>query len=317
MMKKIALILCFSLLALAAQAETLVSLRASAEVRGQAIRLSDVFDGISKEQDRDIALAPEPGKSVTYNAAVLTQLAQEHRLIWKPQGLTDCAILTRASVEITDSMIREKILSRLKETEGKVTDSSEILFDTRRVSFYLPAEQGPSFDLGAFSYDSQNRRFQTEIVAQSGTTPLRFALTGRVNIRREVPVLAQRLQARTVITNNDLVWEIVDENRLPRDAVTDRAQIVGMELRNDTGESTVLRMRDLLPPRLVLRGGLVTIKIDTPLMQITARGRAAEDGAKGDVVHVTNLQSKRTIEAVVEADGVVRVELTRKVAQAQ
>jgi len=315
MRKNIILFLFFAVLwgACPAAADTLVALRPASEVRTAAIRLSDVFDGVPEAQDCDIALAPEPGKSVTYNLNVLTQLTQQYHLLWAPKSMTDASVLTRASTEITQEMVREKVLAKIKALDPQLGRMTELVFDNHHIGLTLPSEQKPDFELTKFNYNAQTRRFQTEIVVPSnGPVPLAQTVTGRLLVRREVPVLLKRLPAQTVIGPRDLTWQTVEEDRMPRDVLDDAAQIIGKELRADAQEGDMLRGRDLLPPRLVLRGSLVTIKIETPLMRITARGKALEDGAKGDVVRIANMQSKRVIEGTVEEAGVVRIDLNKK-----
>ena len=68
-----------------------------------------------------------------------------------------------------------------------------------------------------------------------------------------------------------------------------------------------VRMNELQRPIMVQRNSLVTISLRTPYMSLTTQGRAIEDGGKGDVIHVTNLQSKRTFEAVVDGPNSVVV----------
>lgn len=300
-----------------ALADALVSLRPMSEIKGAAIRLGDVFDGVPKEVDVDIAIAPEPGKSVTYNAQVLIQLAQQYHLIWRPQSASDAAVLTRAYTEVSADKIREAIERKIKDEYAKKADSIEVQFDNRQVGFFLPADQESSFEVVSFSYDARNRRFHADIAAPAGSSFVKQRLTGRVSVKKEIPVLARRVTGQTVLGAGDLTWRAEAEERLPRDVLTDAAQIVGLELRTDGNEGDMLRMRDLLPPRLVTRGSLVTLKVETPLMQITVRGRSLGDGAKGDVVRVTNMQSKRVVEGVVEADGIVRVDLTQKIASVE
>ncbi len=312
-MKKTLLVLFLLLAGTDCRAEALVSLRRAADVQGPSIRLSDVFEGVPAAMDRDVALAPEPGRSVTYNAQVLTRLAEQNHLIWRAQSATDSAVLTRASTLITPEMLKEKIAAKIKEDDPGLQGALEIVLEGKNVGLFLPAQEKPEFALEAFQYTPQSRRFQTEVVAGAA----RQNLTGRVIVRREVPVLARPLERRSVVGEGDLTWRTMEEDRLPQGVLTDASQIVGREMKTDQSAGEMLRARDLLPPRLVTRGSLVTIKIETPLMRITAQGKSLADGAKGDTVRVTNVQSKRVIEGVVEADGVVRVETApRKIAAA-
>ena len=69
----------------------------------------------------------------------------------------------------------------------------------------------------------------------------------------------------------------------------------------------MLRNGDLQRPEIVARGDIVTIVYEIPGMALSLRGRANEAGAQGDVVSVTNPQSKRTLQATVVAPGKVAV----------
>ena len=55
-------------------------------------------------------------------------------------------------------------------------------------------------------------------------------------------------------------------------------------------------------------GDLVTIVYEAPGLLITLRGKANEAGAMGDVVSVTNPQSKRVLQAKVTGPGRVSVQ---------
>ncbi len=47
------------------------------------------------------------------------------------------------------------------------------------------------------------------------------------------------------------------------------------------------------------RGDLVTVVLETPSLQLTAQGKALEDGAKNALVRVENTKSNRVIDAAV------------------
>ena len=97
---------------------------------------------------------------------------------------------------------------------------------------------------------------------------------------------------------------------------TSAEALVNHELKHDVEAGQPVRERDVMPPRYVVRGSLVMMKIETPIMTVTAQGRALQDGKLGDTVRVINTQSNRTIEGVVESDGVVRIQSTRIIASA-
>lgn len=300
-------------IALAAPADAAVIMRGKADVKGGVVRLSDVFDGLPGGADHDIARAPAPGKSIIYNVNVLVNLARQYALEWQPQSLADQLVVTRASIRITTEDIRRDVVEKIRATgAGGAVD---VAFDNRALEIDLPADRPANFMLNNFEYDSTNRRFRADLAADGGEGQISLPVTGRVILRREVPVLAKRLEAGTVIAAADLEWRTVEDDR-SADVVTSAAPLIGRELRNAVDEGVPLRARDVRPPRLVTRGSLVTLKIQTPFMLVTAQGKSLQDGTLGDTVRVTNTQSNRMVEGVVESDGSVRIPIAQHLAAA-
>jgi flagella basal body P-ring formation protein FlgA len=60
---------------------------------------------------------------------------------------------------------------------------------------------------------------------------------------------------------------------------------------------------------LVHKGDLVTIVLETPSLQLTAQGKALDDGARGALVRIENTKSSRIVDASVTAAGTVAVVL--------
>jgi flagella basal body P-ring formation protein FlgA len=296
-------------------AEGIVVPKPLSEINGPSIRLSDVFTGVPDNVDRPIATAPAAGKSVTYNLKILTALAEKYHLDWRPSSLADRVVLTRAFTPITKDMIETAVLDKVKEAgvKGKI----DVLLDNRAIDVKLPANRDPKFALNDFDYDPINKRFRSKLFAETGEKPIALPVTGRVVVKIDVPVLTRRLESGTTIGKADIDWITVTDDRLTPGTITDPAQLVGREVRNGTGEGQPLHSRDVIPPRLVTRGAIIIIKIQTPHLLITTQGRAMQDGAAGDVVRVTNTQSKRVIEGTVDGAGVVRVHTVQRLALAQ
>lgn len=309
------LIAAFFLVSGNAQANTAVALRSSTEINRSSIRLSDVFMGVPEEIDRVIATAPAPGKSVAYNVKILNQLADQYRLDWQPESLADRAVLTRAATYISTDMIRAAVADKL--AASKIKGKTEVAFDNRAITVALPADRSPNFTLINFNYDEQYKRFRAEIQAETGAAPIIVPVTGRVSIKRGVPVLARRLERGTTVGEADVQWLTVPEEHISSDVLTDARDLVGRELRHDMAEDQLIRARDVMQPRLVTRGSLVIMKVETSTMLMTAQGRAMQDGASGDVIRLTNTQSNRVVEGVVVGAGVVRIPTAQKLALAQ
>lgn len=72
-------------------------------------------------------------------------------------------------------------------------------------------------------------------------------------------------------------------------------------------EGSAVRATDLLTPQMVKRGDTVIIAVRAGPLSITTSGRALSGGATGDMVRVLNIETNRTLNAVVEDTGHVRV----------
>lgn len=296
-------------------ADTPVALHGDGEVQGPTVKLSDLFSGVPAVIDRDIAQAPLPGKTATYDAPVLEKLAEKYRLDWHAAAVTDHVTISTAATRITADDLRAAIIHKIE--ESGVHGDIEAMLDNRAVEINLPGKQSADFAFNNFDYDPLSKRFRCEVVAGSGASAVSLPLAGRVTIKHHVPTLAHRLDAGSIIVLTDIDWMTVPDERIGANVITSADQLIGHELRHAVNENDVIHTNDVMPARLVTRGSLVTLKIQTPFMQLTAQGRALQDGAEGEVVRVNNTQSNRMVEGVVTGPGEVSIHVGQKVALAQ
>jgi flagella basal body P-ring formation protein FlgA len=300
-------------------ADTPVTLRGETELRKSTVKLSDVFEGVPADIDRDIAQAPAPGKQVTYDVTVLKRIADKYRLGWEPQNASDHITFSSASTRITADTIREAVIKKVNEG-GLVSKGGEadVSFDNHALQIDLPADRSADFVLNNFEYDPTSKHFHADLVANGAGGPFSVPVMGRVAFKRHVPVLVRRLEGGTTIGANDIDWAYVPEDRVNMTVATEASQLIGHELRRDTDEGELIHTNDVMPPRLVTRGGLITMKIETALMLVTVQGKSLQDGAQGDVVRVLNTQSNRMLEGIVSGPGTVTINSAiQKMAAAQ
>jgi len=108
-----------------------------------------------------------------------------------------------------------------------------------------------------------------------------------------------------VITERDIKWMKVRQNRLPRGVIVDINELIGKSPKRWLRMGIPVRAANVQPPILVPKGSLVTIYLKVPRMMLTAQGKALENGSDGDVIRINNTQSNRVIEA--EVTGVAKV----------
>jgi flagella basal body P-ring formation protein FlgA len=85
------------------------------------------------------------------------------------------------------------------------------------------------------------------------------------------------------------------------------ASVVGMAATRQLAEGSIVRRSDIARPQLVKRGEPVTIRWQRGALTITAQGRALAGGGAGDAVRVVAGATNRTLDAVVEGSGDVRL----------
>jgi flagella basal body P-ring formation protein FlgA len=291
-----------------------VVMKGEVQIGRPIVRLSDVFSGLPDGVDCDIASAPQPGRSITYNLNTLSYLAKQYHLDWKPVSATDHMIITTASTHIAADDISKVIVEKLKDQDVK--GIIDVSFDNHTMEVNLPADRSSNFTLNNFEYDALDKRFRADFVADGDSGPITFPIIGRITIKHSVPVLSRRLEGGTIIGASDIDWIEVPDERLTNGVVANADQLIGYELRRDTEGGQLLHDHDVTQPRLVVRGTMVTMKIETPLMIVTAQGRALQDGAMGDVVRINNVDSNRMIEGTVSGPGLVTIKGPQKFAAA-
>jgi flagella basal body P-ring formation protein FlgA len=288
---------------LSAAAEA-AGLRTITTVEDNVVRLGDLFDDLPSGADIAVAYAPAPGRRLTFDAATLMQLANTYRIAWRPQSRFDRVIVERAGRVVQKS----EILSRLSEAlqgEG-MKRGMEIEIYGRNTEMSVPLDAASSVEVRSLSYDAQSGRF-TAVIAAGGEGGYRLPVSGRVHETSPVPVLRRAMGPGEVIRKDDIEIVRTREDRIARDIVTDPARLIGTTPRQRLRAGEPVRDSDTRPPVLVARNSTVTIVLQSGALMLTAQGKAVEEGAKGDTIRVTNLQSKKTIEAVVAGPDYVTV----------
>ncbi len=132
-----------------------------------------------------------------------------------------------------------------------------------------------------------------------------------INIIRytEVLVVRQNLPRGSVLQNNHIESRKLDISRLANGYFTDKSEVRGKILKRSLRRGDILTNGMLDVRKLVKRGDIVTIMASSHTLAIRVKGTALMDGRKGEVIRVKNQSSKREIQAVVVATGMVRVSM--------
>lgn len=121
----------------------------------------------------------------------------------------------------------------------------------------------------------------------------------------DTPVLARTVEKGEILAAADFSSE-------PRPAASARgatspAEASGQEVTRRLNAGSQVRASDLITPRVIRRGEGVTIALISGGLSITSSGRALNSAAAGEPVRVLNLGTNRTLDAVAEKAGHVRI----------
>lgn len=293
----------------AGEAKIFVALTPNVTVNDGLVRLGDIFHGAGERADQVVAYAPRPGGRSVFDARWLLRVARAYKLDWRPSSNAERVVIERASQIVTKGDVEELLQQRLIEDGGD--PSSRALVSNRALRLYLPINgfngDTPILSVEQMAIDPNNGRF-TAVLSWGNGADERMRLAGRVVRMTQVPVLSDRIMRGAIIAAADIEWKSLPEARLPRAAITDVEMIVGMAAKRSLQAGKPITASDVRRPLLVNRGETVTMVLYTPSMQLTAKGRALQQGSRGDTIRISNLQTSTVVDAIVTGPGRARVE---------
>lgn len=279
-----------------------VVLRENLVIADAQITLGDLFDNAGDAAGVPIARAPAPGTRGSLDIVYVRHIAAEHGLDWANAAGLRRVTLTRASRVIEQSEIADIIAGELFMTEGR---PHEVRLSTAGGALHAPIDSIGGLQIQALNYDPRSGLVAVEVLPYAGANPVR--LSGRAYATTEVPVLAHPVAAGEEIDSGDITWMSVRADRVRPDAILDPDQLVGMEARRALRPNETLRGYDFQAPVVIARGEIVALTFEAPGLQLAVRARALEDASDGELARFVNLQSNRTIEALVDGPGRARV----------
>lgn len=156
--------------------------------------------------------------------------------------------------------------------------------------------------LQEFWMDQRTGQFIANLVTDLGDVE---RISGAAILTVAVPVPTRRLLPDEIISSHDIALVEMPWERLGVFALSDPAQVVGMQVRRMLVAGRPVPRQSVIPPNVIVRGDKVTIELNSGGLQLVATGRATTDGHLGQEVRVVNLSSNKIINAIARGNGVV------------
>ena len=149
---------------------------------------------------------------------------------------------------------------------------------------------------------------QVEIFAD-GKAFARTTVSGKFYVLGDIYVPARPIDKGEVIVPDMLKIISVRMNRVKPMFVTEKSKLINKEAKRHLKEGKMISDRDIGPKILIKKNDLITLVYKTDNMQITVRGQARQDGAKGDKIEVENTKSKKILIGIVEDADTVNIDV--------
>lgn len=282
-------------------------LRQRAEVDSAIVTLGDLFDGAGDLAGRAVFRAPDLGVTGALPAADAIRAAAAAGLSVDRLPVFTSVTVVRRSVTVDATTIKTLVTGAATTRMGVAADNIEVVFDGTIAPVAAAATAATPATLSDFVLQPESGRFNATVAIDVGGENRTVSVAGRAVETMAVPVLNRPIDRRDVVHASDISIVHIDKRRVPGSAVIDTSDLVDMAAKRPLRAGEIIATADIEPPRIILRGDLVTLQYSRPGLTLSARGRAMGDGAKGDLVSVLNEQSKRTIQGIVTSAGVVEV----------
>lgn len=269
------------------------------------LRLSDIFTNLDPRKDQAIGPAPRPGQDMTLNARTLMKLAVAYNVKWSPSSTEDRVIIRREGEVIP----AEKIETHIHETLVKqgAPDPFSLSFENSPTSFYL--QKGEKTDLSTqnITFNPVTNTFSLSIHPVDLPTAVQ-TLRGRIDPLVNIPVAARTVEKGSIIHDGDIETMLIKASMAKGDIALSRPTIVGQVARRNILSGKPFKVSDLDSPISVTRGDKVLLIYKTGILELSAQGRALQDGRIGERVNVINTASNKSLQGTVISSGQIMID---------
>lgn len=291
-----------------AQAQNTPVLREQIKVYDDLVTLGDLFENAGEASSAPVFRAPERGTKGVVAAKRVAASAHRHGLKWlNPGGLRDVTV-QRPGRQITLDDVRDLIGKRA----GGSDEPWTVNFSRGAKSFHIDPRIKAPLTVKHMDLQSRSGKFRVVISVDSPEHPIQDrTFTGKAYASVEAIVPARTIQRGATIVEDDLKIVRMPKSRVANAAIEDMETAIGMAAKKRLVMGRPVRQTDIEHPKLVKRGGLITIEYRVPGMVLKSKGKALADGSKGQMVSILNLRSKRTMEGYVTGTGQVSVSMQK------
>jgi len=296
-------------------AKATIYLKSFARVRGEYIKLGEIAniegeEELTKKLEQiEVTSSPLPGRSRTLNRGYIMVRLYQNNI-----SRNEISFKGAKEVKVTSSfnlIEKERLLKIAKELVIPFFKGKEVKIeiDKQRFSSSLKVPPGklrleggtPSFTYLHNFCIIPVRVYINDKLYQTISLPL------KIKVFEEVLVTQKRLLAGHILTQEDLRKEKRQISNSLEDVATNLKEALGKRVIRAIPAHTPLLKKILRPPLLVRQGDLVRLIGKGLGIEVITQGRALEEGGKGEIIEVVNVNSLKKLKAKIVDAGVVEI----------
>ncbi len=255
-----------------------------------------------------IGRSPLPGRKLTVTRSLILSRLRSQKINIKRFVFpgSESSSIQRAALKITGRDIDQVVLKHIREANSNEDLKPRILAKTRDI--FLPRGQ-VSYAItskGKYKKDGGYRNYEVEFSIDGEAVRIVTVRT-YLKLYKEVFIARDTIRRNQIIEESDLLKVRKNVDRLPREYVTDKDQLIGKISKRTINPSEAIRRNTVSAPPLVKSGDRLQIVFETPFLRLSAPGISMAKGRKGERIPVKNLDSKIVVFATVQTRNVVLV----------
>lgn len=301
-----------------ALAQMTPALKPAVSVAASVVAIGDLVANSGSKSEIALFRAPDLGETGTVSAQDIINAAAAHGLTNIDTGGLAYVSVTRAGRAVTADEMRAPLTAALIAKAGlDEPDALGIELDPSFAVVHLPVEADGEIEIQDAVWHPEREAFDAALVIRRiDGRDERRAIRGRAIETVPVVMTSRAIARGAVISDADIVTERKPKTEARNASDLLAVDIIGKEARRTLREGQPVRSSDLSEPTLVKSGAAVSVVLKSGGMTLTATAQALRDGKMGETIQVMNVQSKRSLQAIVTGQNEVTVNSPRAIVSA-
>ena len=278
------------------------ALRGRVTVASDIVRIGDLLDNAGVHARIAVFRAPDLGTTGRVPLAQVMAALREHHIDAVNTNNLDEISVTRASRAFTSKDVTARIAQVIANRYG-FADPTALRVTLDRDIATLQVDPSSEPAIARLAFDQRSGRFDATLDIAGKAV----RLLGHAVDTVEAVTLIRPLTRGEMVQAADVIIARQPKTELAADAIQDVQSILGLEARQPLRAGQMLRRNDLTKPELVQRNEPVIILFETSGISLSLRGKALASGSHGETIDVINLQTKRTLQAVITGPSQVTI----------